>query len=162
MGQRGLAAREVVRLARSLTKRRSISEQHVPAKSPRLRWVEGEALCVTRPVWREFEGIVPGRLRRAALTTVPKTVVETIRLPGLGRCRLTRFAPAVTWRRWLAALAGRPVRSPAIREAGLSFRRRRHGLPAPIVLAFGGRADGSGFLLTKDRPTRLIGTGPWS
>jgi hypothetical protein len=69
-----------------------------------------------------------------------------------GRLCLQRWPAAARWRRLLARIAGRRADTILTRQAGLLFRLRRYGIPAPRVLAFGRRPDGSGFLLTRPIP----------
>jgi hypothetical protein len=148
-GPIGPAARLIEQLAEPLRRRRSVREQRRPSDpGQRLRWVAGEALCVTRPLWEAVRGDVPASLRDAALRCRSRSPA-VVTLPRFGRCLLNTVQPADPLRRLLGALVRRPVQSVAVRRAGLLFRLRRHLVVGPRVLAFGGRPDGGGFLLTK-------------
>ncbi len=137
-------ARQVIRLAATLSNRRSIREQLQPARDPRLRWIEGEALCVTSKYWQRTNGLISSWLRDAATGVVPRhsTVSHS------PNTQLTCFPLAPRHRRWLASVMSRPLQSDGIRLAGLAFRLARHGVPVMPILAFGGRRDGGGFLLS--------------
>jgi hypothetical protein len=123
-----------------------------PIRAQRLRWVEGdESLCVTSAFWRRGRGQIPDWLRTAAtdLRARPRLVARR----WLGeKVLLRRFRSFAPWRRLLIKLSGRRVTSPAVRDAGLIFRLQRFGVRVPRMLAFGGRPDGGGFLLTRPIP----------
>lgn len=140
-GRLAPVARKIVRLAES-SRRRATADQVRPA--PRLRWLDGEALCVTTGLYKRMAGDVPSWLRRAATASVAQT-----RSLRLGRHVLHRFAPAPRWRRLLAALTGRPLRCPSIRIAGRAFARHCRGEARHGILAFGARPDGGGFILMR-------------
>jgi tRNA A-37 threonylcarbamoyl transferase component Bud32 len=147
LGFRGPAApiaRQIHRMAERLRRRRSIREQLYPVRDPRLLWLKGEALCIRRSYWRGMGGNIPDTLRRAALDTVLWRSEEQIEAG-----RLIRFPAAAKWRRAFASLLRHPLQSVGIRQAGLAFRLARHGVPVAPVLAFGGRFDGGGFLLSR-------------
>lgn len=144
-------AREITRLAMGESKRRSIAEQ-LNAKqrsAQRIRWIDGERLCVTRPLWASLGGKVPDWLRDVVHRRVIRRTAKWVELPRLGRSWLFEFPPATRWRRWGSFVLSKPIQSAAIKQASLAFRLQRHRIPVCSVLAFGGRADGGGILLVK-------------
>ncbi|MBX7104353.1 MAG: phosphotransferase [Gemmataceae bacterium] len=144
-------ARRILQLAIGLGRRRSIREQLQPAHSPRLRWLAGEALCVTREYHGQIAGNVPAWLLTAAHDRVAADTCSSVGRAGV----LHRFPNASWLRQVWARVSGRPLQSRGIQLAGWAFRLMRHKVPVAPVLAFGGRADGGGFLLTKI-------PGPWT
>jgi tRNA A-37 threonylcarbamoyl transferase component Bud32 len=138
-------------VASVLPRRRVVRESCQPSggnKRQRVRWVAGdESLCVTSEFWQRGRGQIPDWLRSAAEgSDPPRTVVRR----WLGDTVILRNTPPVAaWRRLLAKVCGRRVTSPTVREAGLIFRLQRFGVAAPRLLAFGGRGNGGGFLLTR-------------
>ncbi len=146
--------RAVEREAAKLLRLRSVRDQRRPplvGRSQRLRWLDGEALCVTRALWRRCRGLVPTWLATAARQTVDRPRQSECRWHGR-RLVLRQFPPAGLLRRWLAWLRGRPVLSPGQREAAQIFRQERAGVRGPRLLAFGQRPDGSGFVLVQPLP----------
>jgi tRNA A-37 threonylcarbamoyl transferase component Bud32 len=132
-------------------RRRCVREQRHPPlaqAAQRLRWVEGEALCVTRSFWRDCQSRVPDWL--TAVARKPVVRAEQAELVWRGRHLILRRYPAVgVLRHWLARLGGRRIASPALRQAGLIFRLQRLGVPGAHLLAFGQRPDGGGFILLR-------------
>jgi tRNA A-37 threonylcarbamoyl transferase component Bud32 len=126
-----------------------------PAAAQGILWLDGEALCVTQDFWHELDGQVPpwlplsGAGRGTSRSAVP--------LPGGGRGLLVRRRcdRPLAWL-W-CLLRRRPLLSPELRDAGAFFRRQKHGLAAPRVLAFGQRRPRpwrtESFLLTEAEPT---------
>jgi tRNA A-37 threonylcarbamoyl transferase component Bud32 len=114
----------------------------------RLRWIDGELLCVTRPLWRTCRGVVPAWLKSSANSKV-QTDRRDVVFSHSRRWILHRWPSAPWWQRWSARILGRRLESPLTRQAGLHFRLKRYGVSVPTVLAFGRRTDGAGFLLTK-------------
>jgi tRNA A-37 threonylcarbamoyl transferase component Bud32 len=137
-----------------LAGRRTVRESYHrsgPIRSQRLRWVAGdESLCVTNVFWRRGRGQIPEWLRAATDGSGrPRAVIRR----WLGeKVFLRRTPPLVAWRRFLLKLSRRRVVSAAVRDAGLNFRLERFGVRVPRLLAFGGRPDGAGFLLTRPIP----------
>jgi tRNA A-37 threonylcarbamoyl transferase component Bud32 len=141
----------VERQAARLRRRRSVRELHrppLPGPAQRLRWLDGEALCVTRAFWQSCRGRVPSWLRVAARETVARPQ-QTDRVWGGQRLILRQSPPASRLWHWLARLRGRRVASPVLRQAGLVFRLERSGVAGPRLLAFGQRPDGTGFVLLQ-------------
>jgi tRNA A-37 threonylcarbamoyl transferase component Bud32 len=149
----GVLLRLIRRRAEWLLRRRPVRELRQPprpAAGERLRWVEGEALCVTRGFWRACRGRVPDWLVRAAREPAHCRSVESLPLETGGRGVLTRSPRASLLRLWLTWLRGRRYVSPELRQSGLAVRLRRFGVPVPRLLAFGQRPDGAAFLLTEE------------
>ncbi len=138
-------ARQVNRLSVTLRKRRSIREQLQPARDPRLRWIDGETLCVTRRYWSSIGERISHSVRDAAYSVVPRQIT----VQPDPTTQLTCFPPMPRWRRLWGTVSQRPLQSEGIRVAGLAFRLARHRVPVMPVLAFGGRPDGGGFLLSR-------------
>jgi tRNA A-37 threonylcarbamoyl transferase component Bud32 len=142
------------RFASALPRSRAVRESCQPChrvKAQRLRWVRSdESLCVTSEFWRRCRGQIPDWLRLAADGHArPRTVARR----WLGEKVLLRQTPPTSVFRWLASkLPGRRITSAAVRDAGVIFRLQRFGVRTPGLLAFGGRPDGSGFLLTRPVP----------
>jgi hypothetical protein len=148
------------RKAKALLRRRHVREQHQLPLEPgtqNLIWLGGEALCVTREFWSRCRGQLPPWLAACGLASdVPgrKRLTSTeVSLPDGGHGILVRrreFRPL----HWLwARLRRRRPESPELHQAGVLFRRQRHGLPAPRLLAVGQRETGPGsfesFLLVE-------------
>lgn len=123
---------------------RRASTTESPRPSQRLRWLDGERLCVARPLWRTLEGRMP-----AWLVAASRQASAQPRLSCVPFGWLIQLPPAPTPTRMLATLTGRPAQSLAVRQAALAFMLQRRGVPITPVLAFGGRGDGSGFLLIQ-------------
>lgn len=151
------AARQIRSLARQLLRKRHIQEARtclVPLGKQAVIWVDGEALCVTPDFWAEVQGEVPDwlRLDREA-SSGGGLIRRLVPLPDGRRGLLVRRSE-VRPLRWLwQKLRRRPTVSPELREAGLLFRKQRHGLDAPRLLAFGQRQPRpwrtESFLLTE-------------
>lgn len=150
-GRLSPVARGLLRLAKT-SRRLGASNQVRPA--PRLRWLDGEALCVTTCFFRRREGQVPNWLRRVA-----REPVTTSKVHRLGRHTLLRFAPAPHWRRLLATIARRPLRCASIQIAGRAFARHCRGETCHGIIAFGGRADGGGFVLMRNAKAATLKEG---
>ena len=145
--------RLIRRRAERLLRRRPIRELRQPPRPTtreRLRWIDGEALCVTRGYWRACRGRVPDWLVRAAREPAHCRSVESLPLETGGRGVLARSPQAGPLRLWLGRLCGRRYTSPELHQAGLVVRLRRFGVPVPRLLAFGQRPDGAAFLLTEE------------
>jgi len=156
--------RDAIRvLASALPRRRTIRELYHPPgpiRPQRLRWVAGdESLCVTSAFWRRGRGQIPDWLRTAATDVRARPRLVARRWLG-EKVLLRRFRSFAAWRRLLIKLSGRRVTSPAVRDAGLIFRLQRFGVRVPRLLAFGGRHDGGGFLLTRPIPD-TVPLGTW-
>jgi hypothetical protein len=132
----------------------------VTIKSQRLRWIDGERLCVTRPLFAACEGQIPAWLRIASRDRVPWPRLIPVNLPRIGGGWLFHFPNAPVWKRWLGKAVGRPMRPASVRHSGLAFRLARYGVPTSQLLAFGGREDGGGFLLLR-APTQCRGLREW-
>lgn len=142
-------ARQVIRLAKTMSRRRSIQEQLRPTRDPRLRWIDGEALCVTTSYLKSAGGEIPAWIRQGAQSTVPWRTVEVHAGSDFDPVVLCSFPPASRCRRWFSALSRSCVQSIAIRQAGMAFRLMRHKIPVAPVVAFGGRPDGGGFVMCR-------------
>ncbi|MFL5331114.1 MAG: lipopolysaccharide kinase InaA family protein [Gemmataceae bacterium] len=143
-------ARRIAKLSECHARSRSIREQLQEARrEPRIRWLDGERICVTNDCWDTLQGRIPDWLANAASGCPTKTRMIRLAVPAIGSAWLLQVPPSAGWRSTVARIVEWPVRSPAIAQAGLLFRLARHGVPVPQVLAFGGRDDGSGFLLAK-------------
>ncbi len=118
--------------------------------SQRLRWVDGESLVVTRPLWRANRGRLPDWLVHAAHTPVPAPRESAVRWRDRPLV-LLQFPPATALQRWWNWLCSRHEIAAGPRLGGRLFRRERCGLPGPRPLAFGQRPDGGSFILL--RPT---------
>lgn len=141
----------VERAGRRAKRRRSVAELlQSPKESAhqRLRWMDGERMCITRSLWQALSGTVPAWLSATARTTVSTERVEDVFDAGQ-HWRLQRWPAAPWWRQAIAAVLGRRVDTALSRQAGMLFRLKRYGIRVPTVLAFGRRDDGSGFLLTR-------------
>jgi len=148
------AARAIRRMTRRLLRHRHIRKERAsppPVADQGIVWLDGEALCVTQAFWRDLGGQVPGWL---PLPTQGRGASRS-------RVALPDGRSGLLVRRWCArplawlwcALRRRPLLSPELRDAGLLFRRQKHGLAAPRVLAFGQRRPRpwrtESFLLTE-------------
>lgn len=150
-------ARYIRRISKQLQTKRHIRElrQRPQALGTLgIRWLEGEALCVTEEYWTASQGHVPdwwtlvGEAGR--WTTRRKQAV--VPLPG-GRTGLlvaSRYCRPFLWL-W-SVIRGRPWMTPEVRQAGWLFRKQRHGHDAPRLWAFGQRRPrpwrAEAFLLT--------------
>jgi tRNA A-37 threonylcarbamoyl transferase component Bud32 len=126
-----------------------------PAAAQGILWLDGEALCVTQDFWHELGGAVPAWLPLPGAGRGASR--SAVALPGGGRGVLVRrwCDRPLAWL-W-CALRRRPLLSPELRDAGTFFRRQKHGLAAPRVLAFGQRRPRpwrtESFLLTEAEGT---------
>jgi tRNA A-37 threonylcarbamoyl transferase component Bud32 len=158
------AARDIRWAAARLLAHRHLRKERAsppPVAGQGILWLDGEALCVTQAFWRDLGGEVPCWLPLpvAARGSSRGEVV----LPGGRRGLLVRrwCDRPLAWL-W-CAFRRRPLLSPELRAAGDLFRRQKHGLAAPRVLAFGQRRPRpwrtESFLLTEieapdeERPT---------
>jgi tRNA A-37 threonylcarbamoyl transferase component Bud32 len=144
-------ARLLERRAAGLRRRRTVRELLRPplvGPAQRLRWIDGEALCVTRAFWQRCCGRVPDWLAAAGRAPIDRPRQREILWRGR-RLVLRESPPASALLRWVARLRGRRVTSPEVRQSGLIHRLERHGVPGPRLLAFGHRADGAGFILVQ-------------
>ncbi|WP_439626449.1 lipopolysaccharide kinase InaA family protein [Gemmata sp.] len=133
-------ARQIERLAAKARTRRSIRDQRQPvvtAAAQRLVWVAGEAVCAVpdvAAVWQRpavaapFYGCEPATLR-----TELRDGREGVLIRGRSVAPLGRF---------VAALRGRPWRSPGVTLGRVLFHLERYGVPAPRLFAFGQRLTG--------------------
>jgi len=149
--------RLVLERTRRLLNRRHIVEKRQPAADEVQGWScrDGEALCAApaladawpgRPVdWLSLERQPPPAGGATARRWLP--------LPDGRRALLVRRRERPLLSLWWAWLWGRPAASPEQRHAALLWRLRRHGVPAPRVLAMGRRQGPGGavdsFLLTE-------------
>ncbi|HKI30501.1 MAG TPA: lipopolysaccharide kinase InaA family protein [Gemmataceae bacterium] len=148
------AAFDIRRAAERLLGRRHIRKERAtppPVAGQGILWLDGEALCVTQAFWREVGGAVPPWL------PLPAAARGTSR----SEVALPRGRRGLLVRRWCdrplawlwCAFRRRPLLSPELRDAGDLFRRQKHGLAAPRVLAFGQRRPRpwrtESFLLTE-------------
>ncbi len=125
--------------SRRLLARRHIQKERAsppPVAAQGILWLDGEALCVTQEFWEEIGGIVPDWL---PMPSGGANVSQTVDLPDGRRALLVRrrMESPLSWL-W-SLLRGRPLLSPELRQAGLLFRRVKHGQDGPRVLAFGQR-----------------------
>jgi heptose I phosphotransferase len=126
-----------------------------PAAAQGILWLDGEALCVTQDFWHRLGGVVPAWLPLPGAGR--GTSRSAVDLPGGGRGLLVRrwCDRPLAWL-W-CVLRRRPLLSPELRDAGTFFRRQKHGLAAPRVLAFGQRRPQpwrtESFLLTEAEAT---------
>jgi hypothetical protein len=135
--------KQIHRQARRLLRKRHIQVDRRLPLAPggqSLLWLDGEALCVTPAFWAELQGRVPTWLPLAPKPGLRgRTERGEVELPGGRRGLLVR-----RWRLqplgWLwAALRGKRLESPELRQATTIFRRQRQGLDAPRLLAYGQR-----------------------
>ena len=162
-GKDGCKLRSLValteRAARRSLRRRSVRELLRPPVEERpqnLRWIDGERLCVTPAFWNACGGHPPAWLTAAAARPASERRTESV-FWRERQLTLQRWPAESSARRWFARILGRRIESAETDQAGLLFRLRRYGVPAPRVLAFGRRDDGSGFLLTRPIPqTRVV------
>jgi hypothetical protein len=128
----------------------------VEERPQNLRWIDGERLCVTPAFWNACGGHPPPWLTAAAARPASERLTENV-FWRERQLTLQRWPAESSARRWYAKILSRRIESAETDQAGLLFRLRRYGVPAPRVLAFGRRDDGSGFLLTRPIPqTRAI------
>jgi tRNA A-37 threonylcarbamoyl transferase component Bud32 len=149
----GPFARVVASLSGPLRGRSSARDQRLPP-APRLVWLAGEQVCVVPEMaehWPSTAVSPPFYLDAPA--DRPPVSEEWVTFPDGRRALLTRFTTVDPLGRLTAAVRERPWRSPAATAARVLFHLRRHGVPAPNLLAFGqrlrflGRADS--FLLCE-------------
>jgi tRNA A-37 threonylcarbamoyl transferase component Bud32 len=142
-GRLGIGVRQFASAIRDES-RRLLSRRHIqkerasppPVASQGILWLDGEALCVTQEFWEEIGGIVPDWLPMPSEGT---NVSQRVDLPD-GRQALLLRRRRENPLSWLwSLLRGRPLLSPELRQAGLLFRRVKHGQDGPRVLAFGQR-----------------------
>jgi tRNA A-37 threonylcarbamoyl transferase component Bud32 len=164
--KRDVALRDWARLvewhAAGLRRRRSVRELLRPplaGPAQRLRWIDGEALCVTRAFWQRCCGRVPDWLAAAARAPMDRPRQREILWRGR-RLVLRESPPAGAFRRWVARLRDRRATSPEVRQSGLIHRLQRHGVPGPQLLAFGHRVDGAGFILVQP-PAGTVPLSTW-
>jgi tRNA A-37 threonylcarbamoyl transferase component Bud32 len=116
-------------------KRRSIRDQrNTSAAEQRLVWLAGEAVCAIPEIAAEW----------------PKTAVAppfyhsesgslSVRIGGKS-ATLIRGRMFVPFTRLVAAIRGKPWRSPGTTIGRILFHLQRYGIPAPQLFAFGQRA----------------------
>jgi hypothetical protein len=125
-----------------------------PVAARGILWLDGEALCVAQDFWDELGGETPtwlplprGFPSRVGTT---RTVVP---LPGSRQGLLVRRSCVQPFSWLWSVLCRRTWLSPELQQAGRLFRRRKHGLEARRVLAFGQRHawpwQTESFLLTE-------------
>jgi hypothetical protein len=131
-----------------LLHRRSVREQRRPPlqRAQALRWIDGESLVMTRPVWRACRGRVPTWLAAVSRSAVPKPRESVLKWRGRTLV-LRQFPPMGRLRLWWNRLRGRHEVAAGPRLAGQFFRNERCGVPAPRPLAFGQRPDSGSFVL---------------
>ena len=164
LGSEGPGKGNLHHLARDIRKHaeRLLRKGHVrkerdlppPVPGQGLLWLDGEALCVSQDFWTELGGQVPPWLPLPSEnslvrgTTQTRVALADQRQGLLVRSRCDRPL-AWLWSR----LRCRSLVSRELRQAGLFFGRRKHGLTAPRVLAFGQRRSWpwrtESFLLTE-------------
>jgi hypothetical protein len=115
--------------------RSSARDQRLPP-APRLVWLAGEQACVVP----ELADLWPVPAVGPPFYLDAPTPEEWVTFPDGRRALLTRFSTVDPLGRLVAAVRERPWRSPAARAARVLFHLRRHGVPAPNLLAFGQRA----------------------
>lgn len=125
--------------------RSSVAEQRQPVASTapqRLVWLAGEAVVVTP----DLAGLWPTPPIRAPYypamptPTPPGGEREWVTFTDGRKAVLIRFHTVARFGRLVAALRERPWRSPGATAARVLFHLRKHGVPAPTLLAFGQRA----------------------
>jgi aminoglycoside phosphotransferase (APT) family kinase protein len=114
--------------------RSSARDQRLPP-APRLVWLAGEQVCVVP----ELADLWPVPAVGPPFYLDSPTPEEWVTFPGGRRALLTRFSTVDPLGRLGAAVRERPWRSPAATAARVLFHLRRHGVPAPNLLAFGQR-----------------------
>lgn len=145
-------AEEIERLAAHLRERRGVRVAlQDAAGTPRLRWLDGERLVMTRTFWQRCHGDPPDWLTLAARSSNGDRRRSNIYWDGRV-LSLLQTPPAALWRRLVARIAGRPAPSDGVRMSGFHNRLSRAGVTVPRLLAFGRRQDGSGFLLSRPIP----------
>lgn len=139
-GRVAAVARRIERLAVKARTRRSIRDQRQPAATApaqRLVWVADETVCAVpdvAAVWQRpavappFYGCEPATLR-----TVLRDGREGVLVRGRSVAPVGRL---------VAALRGRPWRSPGVTLGRVLFHLERYGVPAPRLFAFGQRLTG--------------------
>lgn len=114
--------------------RSSARDQRLPP-APRLIWLAGEQVCVVP----ELADLWPVPAACPPFYLDSPTPEEWVTFPDGRRALLTRFSTFDPLGRMVAAVRERPWRSPAATAARVLFHLRRHGVPAPNLLAFGQR-----------------------
>jgi tRNA A-37 threonylcarbamoyl transferase component Bud32 len=126
--------RAITQQAVRLRDRSSARDQRLPP-APRLVWLAGEQVCVVP----ELADLWPDPATGPPFYLDSPTPEEWVTFPGDRRALLTRFTTVDPLGRLVAAIRERPWRSPAATAARVLFHLRRHGVPAPNLLAFGQR-----------------------
>ncbi len=157
------AAMAIRRMAQRLLRHRHIRKERAsppPLAGRGIVWLDGEALCVTQAFWHDLGEQMPDWLPLPARGHGSSRT--QVALPGgRGGLLMRRWCDRPLAWLW-CLLRRRPLLSPELREAGLLFRRQKHGLPAPRVLAFGQRRPRpwrtESFLLTEVDPEAAEGS----
>jgi tRNA A-37 threonylcarbamoyl transferase component Bud32 len=126
--------RAIAQQSARLCGRSSARDQRLPS-APRLLWLAGEQVCVVpalADLWPDPAVCPPFYLD----SPNPE---EWVTFPDGRRGLLTRFSTIDPLGRLIAVFRERPWRSPAATAARVLFHLRRHGIPAPNLLAFGQR-----------------------
>ncbi len=148
-------ARAVRARAARLLRTRHVRKERAappPVAARGVRWLDGEALCVTQEFWEELGGAVPAWLPLPAASPEGSSRSE-VALAGGRRGLLVRrrCSRPLAWL-W-SALRGRSLVTEEVRQAGVLFARLKHGQDGPRVLAFGQRRPRpwrtESFLLTE-------------
>jgi tRNA A-37 threonylcarbamoyl transferase component Bud32 len=142
-GRLGIGVRQFVSAIRDES-RRLLARRHIrkerasppPVAAQGILWLDGEALCVTQEFWQEIGGIVPDWL---PMPSRGSNVSQMVNLSDGRRALLVRRRRENPLPWLWSLLRGRPLLSPELRQAGLLFRRVKHGQDGPRVLAFGQR-----------------------
>lgn len=142
-GPRKALLRRLCALTRALRRRpRVLREGRLPPPCPGegVRWLDGEALCVTESFWADCGSASPDWLTRLARDATPTpTGGMLVSLPGRRHALLQRSAVRRPLAWLWSLLRGRPLQGLELRRAGRLFRDQKHGLPGPRLLAFGQR-----------------------
>jgi tRNA A-37 threonylcarbamoyl transferase component Bud32 len=144
-------ARHIIHQSSRLLSRRTIRDLRRPPLATggqRLRWIDGERLVITRPIWRATRGRLPDWLIAAARARVTEARETSLRWRGR-EVILRQFPPAGPLRRWWNWLRGKHEVAAGPRQGGLLFRLERCRVPGPRPLAFGQRPDGGSFILLR-------------
>ncbi|HET6575201.1 MAG TPA: lipopolysaccharide kinase InaA family protein [Fimbriiglobus sp.] len=137
----GPFVRAITKQAVRLRGRSSARDQRLPP-APRLVWLAGEQVCVMPELvdlWPDPAVCPPFYLADSSFL-IPHSSFsdeEWVTFPDGRRGLLTRFTTLDPLGRFVAAIRERPWRSPAATAARVLFHLRRHGIPAPNLLAFG-------------------------
>jgi tRNA A-37 threonylcarbamoyl transferase component Bud32 len=149
-------ARSIRRQSLCLLKKRHVREARLarPSVSQELIWVNGEALCATPEFVASWKGTTPDWLRLEHIAWSKQEPMEArVELPDGRQGLLVRRRETRPFRWLWTELCRKAHISPEVRQAGVIFRRRRAGLPAPRLLAFGERHpmpwQTESFLLTE-------------